>query len=78
MLSGDIVCKKCGRSTDREIIKKKKYICPACGGYFRIPARERIVMIADKDTFEAWDDSVESIASVADKEYQDKLAEARE
>ncbi len=31
------------------------YICPKCGGYFRVHAHRRIEMIADEGSFEEWD-----------------------
>ncbi len=37
-------------------VKKGSYICPKCGGYFRIPACDRgIEMVTDAGTFEEWD-----------------------
>ena len=30
------------------------YVCPKCGGYFRIHAYRRIEMITDEGTFEEW------------------------
>lgn len=73
-----IVCRRCGQAKDKSLIKRKKYICPECGSYFRIPARERIQMMADKGSFIEWDIEVESNVKDTDSEYKEKLAEAKE
>lgn len=48
-------CNKCGGAIIAEDVKKDFYICPKCGGYFRVHAYRRIEMISDEGTFEEWD-----------------------
>ena len=48
-------CNKCGAAIIAEEVKRDGYICPKCGGYFRVHAYRRIQMVADPDTFEEWD-----------------------
>ena len=43
-----IKCPKCGEMVYREDVISNAYVCPKCGGYFRISAKRRIKMIADK------------------------------
>ena len=50
-------CNKCGGAIIAEDVKKDHYICPKCGGYFRVHARRRIEMITDEGSFEEWDRS---------------------
>ena len=48
-------CNKCGAAIITEDVKKGYYICPKCGGYFRVHAYRRIQMVIDEGTFEEWD-----------------------
>ena len=41
-------CNKCGGAIIAEDVKKDHYICPKCGGYFRVHARRRIEMVTDE------------------------------
>ena len=41
-------CRKCGRETPEEVLKSNWWICPGCGGYFRMSARERIRLVVDE------------------------------
>ena len=49
-----IKCPKCGEMVYREDVISNAYVCPKCGGYFRISAKRRIKMIADKGSFKEW------------------------
>ena len=48
-------CNACKAAVFVDEVKKNAYICPHCGNYFRVHARRRIEMLADKGTFEEWD-----------------------
>ena len=37
-----IKCPKCGEMVYREDVISNAYVCPKCGGYFRISAKRRI------------------------------------
>lgn len=45
------VCKKCGAYTPKDEYNANLKVCPACGTHGRLSARERIDLLADKDTF---------------------------
>ena len=45
-------CNVCKSAILTEDVKKGYYICPKCGGYFRVHAYRRIEMVADPDSFE--------------------------
>ena len=40
-----IKCPKCGEMVYREDVISSAYVCPKCGGYFRISSKRRIKMI---------------------------------
>ncbi len=45
------VCKKCGAYTPKDEYEQNLKVCPACGAHGRLSARERIALLADKDSF---------------------------
>lgn len=71
-------CRKCGAMVLSEEVKEKGYICPKCGGYFRIHAKRRIGLIADKGSFEPWFEGMEISNPLNDKEYENKILEIKE
>lgn len=71
-------CRKCGAMVLSEEVKEKGYICPKCGGYFRIHAKRRIGMIADKGSFEPWFEGMEISNPLENAEYENKLLEIKE
>lgn len=71
-------CKKCGAMVLTEEVKEKGYICPKCGGYFRIHAKRRIQMIADKGSFEPWFEGMEISNPLQDAEYEKKIKDLKE
>ena len=70
-------CKNCGKVHDPVLLRKKRYICDACGYHFRIPAMERIAMIADKGTFKEWEKDLETENYLKDDTYDDILKRAK-
>ncbi len=71
-------CNKCGKSIYSDDVKANFYICPKCGGYFRVHAYRRIEMIADAGTFEEWDKFMQVSNPLNFPGYEKKLAAARE
>ncbi len=71
-------CNKCGKAIFTEEVKKNYNICPKCGGYFRVHARRRILMIADENTFEEWDVGLKTDNPLKYKGYEDKVASLQE
>ena len=45
-------CNKCRQPIYVEDVKSNFYVCPKCGGYFRVHAYRRIEMLVDEGTFE--------------------------
>lgn len=71
-------CNKCGKAIIAEEAKKGLYICPKCGGYFRMPACERLHSIADAGSFEEWDSVMEEKNPLDFPGYPEKLAQLKE
>ena len=71
-------CNMCGKAIFSDEVKGNYYICPKCGGYFRVPARKRIRMIAEEDSFEEWDTGMDTKNPLDYKGYEEKVAALRE
>lgn len=71
-------CNKCGGAIIAEDVKKDHYICPRCGGYFRVHARRRIEMVTDEGSFEEWDSDLQGGNPLEYKGYEEKLEKLQE
>ena len=49
-----VKCPKCGELLYKEDVVNHSYVCPKCKGYFRIKAKTRIKLVADKGSFQEW------------------------
>jgi len=70
-------CKKCGAELDTAALRKQYKICPACGGYFRMRARERIDLVTDPRSFRELYETLESRDVIHFPDYENKLAKAK-
>lgn len=66
-------CNKCGAAIITDDVKKGYYICPKCGGYFRVHAYRRIQMIIDEGTFEEWDKDLTGENPLNYRGYTEKI-----
>ena len=71
-------CNICGGAIIAEDVKKGYYICPKCGGYFRVHAYRRIEMVGDEGTFEEWDKGLCTRNPLHYKGYEEKIAHLQE
>lgn len=71
-------CNKCGKPIYGEDVKNNFYICPKCGGYFRVHAYRRIEMTVDSGSFQEWDAEMEISNPLNFPDYERKLEAARE
>lgn len=72
-------CKKCSSIVLAEDVKKNNnYICPKCGGYFRVHAYRRIEMVVDKDSFEPMFEGLNTRNPLKMKGYEAKVQALRD
>ncbi len=71
-------CNKCGAAIIAEDVRRDHYICPKCGGYFRVHAYRRIEMLADEGSFQEWDSHLQGGNPLEYRGYEEKLEGLRE
>ncbi len=71
-------CNKCEKPILVQDVKDNLYVCPRCGGYFRIHAYRRIEMLIDEGTFEEWDKEMSVVNPLSFPGYEGKVEAARE
>ena len=71
-------CKVCGKKVDRAEAIRRLYVCPECGGYFRVNAKNRIKMVADTGSFTSWFDDIEGGNPLGFPGYEEKLHAVQE
>ena len=75
--SAKITCKKCGHEDTEYNLVKNFYICPNCGFYYRLGARDRIRLTVDKKSFHELCTGLISRNFLEFPGYQEKLDKAR-
>ena len=71
-------CPKCDEMIYKEDVVGASYVCPKCGGYFRMKAKTRIKLVADKDSFQEWYTDFPLCNPLDYPEYEEKLAALKE
>ena len=74
-------CKACGQLVYKRRVEQNRNVCPKCGEYFFLTARERIKLLVDEGTFEDVSRPItaqDPLEFVGRKPYPDSLKEAQE
>lgn len=71
-------CNKCGGAIIAEDAIADYYICPKCGGYFRVDAYSRIARVVDEGSFEEWDKGLLNGNPMAFRGYEEKIRTLQE
>ena len=66
-------CPKCREKMARQVLAMKKFICPECGHYYAVSARERIELICDTDSFREMDAGLKTRNPIKFPGYRKKL-----
>ena len=72
-----VTCPKCKAVHTGADIWNRYYICPDCGKYIPIGAKERLLMVLDDGTFEPWFEEVSICDPLKTPGYPEKLAAAQ-
>ena len=72
-----ITCPKCKSVHTGADVWNRYYICPNCGKYMPIGAKERLLMVLDDGTFEPWFEEVSICDPLKTPGYPEKLAAAQ-
>lgn len=71
-------CRKCKAVVLAKTAREAGYVCPKCGGYFRVHAKRRIEMIGDKGSFIPWFEGMEVMNPIEFPGYTERVSELRE
>ena len=72
------VCRHCGLTFDGAGLAAGHYVCPQCGGYFRMTSDERIADLLDAGSFAEWDTGLAERDPLDFPGYLDKIEGLRE
>ena len=73
-----IKCDKCNKILYNKEVEENLKVCPNCGGYFRLNARERINLIVDDGTFIEFNEKMTSKNPLNYPGYEDKIKKMQE
>lgn len=73
----DVSCSGCKSVHKRSELLATGYVCPDCGRYVRVPARDRIRMLADGGSFYELDRGITSVDFLKFPGYQEKIDKAK-
>ena len=68
-----VKCPKCSDLIYKEDVVTNHYVCPKCGGYFRINAKTRTRMVADPYSFREWFTGLKTSNPLSYPGYEEKI-----
>jgi acetyl-CoA carboxylase carboxyl transferase subunit beta len=73
-----IKCPECSTLLLSTDVEENFHVCSHCNHHFRLNARQRIELLADKDTFVEMDEDMESHNIIGFPDYEKKLEKSKE
>ncbi|CDM69768.1 Acetyl-coenzyme A carboxylase carboxyl transferase subunit beta [Clostridium bornimense] len=73
-----IKCDKCNKILYNKEVEENLKVCPNCGGYFRLNARERISLIVDDGTFKEFNENMTPKNPLNYPGYEGKIKKIQE
>lgn len=73
-----IVCPNCQKGISKAAAIANYYVCPECGGYFRVRTKNRIRMVCDPESFIPWFEEIVTENPLNFPGYEEKLQSVRE
>ena len=72
-----VTCPKCNTVYNGSDAYDRLYICPQCGAYMPMGAKERLMMVLDNTTFTPWFEDVQTSNPLNTLGYPEKIAAAQ-
>lgn len=72
-----VTCPKCNTVYSGSDAYDRLYICPQCGAYMPMGAKERLMMVLDNSTFTPWFEDVQTANPLNTLGYPEKIAAAQ-
>jgi len=72
-----VTCSKCKKEYTGNDVWHRDYICPNCGAYLPVGAKERLLMVLDDGEFEPWFEEVGICDPLETPGYREKLVSAQ-
>lgn len=68
-----VECPQCQEKMARQMLAMKKFVCPECGHYYAVSAKERIALVCDEDSFREMDAGLKTQNPIVFPGYSKKL-----
>jgi acetyl-CoA carboxylase carboxyl transferase subunit beta len=72
-----VKCNRCAQITYHKDIEKNLKVCPKCGFHFRIGAKERLMLLADADSFHEEHENLKTVNPLNFPDYENKVKKSQ-
>lgn len=72
-----VKCNRCSQITYNKDLEKNLKVCPKCEYHFRISSRERLELLADKDSFQEIDKNLKTVNILDFPDYDNRVKKAQ-
>lgn len=74
---GEILCKKCGKKLNTDILKTHLNTCDNCGFHYKVSAMDRINILIDEDSFICFEENLNDDNPLDFPGYEEKITNAK-